>query len=551
MQKATWVKLHPGLWLALGIGLTLKILLLATESVGFHSDEAILGLMARHILNGERPLFFYGQFYMGALDAYLIAISFLFFGQTVLAIRILHVILYAAVLMTTYALAWRMTRNRFAATASSLLIAIPPVLYSVYTTATLGDYQETLLLNNLIFLIVWDILDGRKQSGYWWLVAGVLGGLGWWSMALIVVSLGPLTLQGLWHFRRQLPLKKVPLLLLGFLIGAAPWFYTVIDEGPDQVLDAQSRAEERGDALDDTKLEGSNNQVTRAISLVLFNFPSLFGFKPPWSIDWIAPIIGLWVIVFYILVIWQAIRRGISRKESGYTGIALNSILVGAGLLIFAFVMFRSGADPTGRYILPLYPLLAILVGEWLGRVYQGLEIIPAKYGLYSAVGLLVLCLSYNLWGNVRSIRDNPPGLTTQFDPISHLPHDHDDELIEFLDSIEIDRGYTNYWVAYRFIFLTHERILLSPRLPYKKDVSFTIKDDRYPLYSERVAEAEKIVYITSKHQELDRQLRERFNLLRVDFEEKTIGPYTIFYNFPRHVAPEELAPFELQPDAE
>jgi hypothetical protein len=35
----------------------------------FNSDEAIVGLMARHMLQGERPLFFYGQAYLGSLDA--------------------------------------------------------------------------------------------------------------------------------------------------------------------------------------------------------------------------------------------------------------------------------------------------------------------------------------------------------------------------------------------------------------------------------------------------------------------------------------------------
>jgi hypothetical protein len=62
-------------------------------------------------------------------------------------------------------------------------------------------------------------------------------------------------------------------------------------------------------------------------------------------------------------------------------------------------------------------------------------------------VGLLVLCLGYNLWGNVRSMLQYPPGLTKQFDPISQIPHDHDQELIDFLDSINADRGYSNTWI--------------------------------------------------------------------------------------------------------
>nr|HMN61443.1 hypothetical protein [Anaerolinea sp.] len=53
-----------------------KIILLALDVVPLNSDEAIVGLMARHILLGERPIFFYGQSYMGSLDAFLVAAGF-------------------------------------------------------------------------------------------------------------------------------------------------------------------------------------------------------------------------------------------------------------------------------------------------------------------------------------------------------------------------------------------------------------------------------------------------------------------------------------------
>lgn len=538
------LRTHPGLWLALGIGLTLKIILLATESVSFHSDEAVLGLMARHILQGHRPIFFYGQLYMGALDAYLIAASFAIFGQTVLAIRLVQVILYLATLATTYGLAWRITQNRFAATSAALLFAIPPVMVSVYTTATLGDYQEILLLNNLIFWIVWDIFGGKKQSGVWWFLAGILAGLGWWSLALIIVSLAPLTLQGLWHFRRKLPLKKVAVLLLGFLIGAGPWVYAVADHGPSAILNAQSRPESQEDSLAETDLEGSATQVTRLISLLLFNLPSLFGLKPSWSIDWIAPIIGIPLVMMYILILWGFVRRVLARKEPIFVQTALTSMLVGAVALMFTFVMFPSGGDPTGRYILPLYPLLAILVGDWISRQRQQTQKPTPTYRVWLTSGFLMLLLGYNLWGNIRSMRDNPPGLTPQFSEISDIPNSDDDALIDFLDSISVKRGYTSYWVSYRFAFLTHERILLVPLLPYKEDLSYGKVDNRYPAYVEEVTQATEVVYVTASHPELDRQLRERLIALQINFDEKQIGRFTIFYHLSRHVAPQELAPF-------
>ena len=65
-----------------------KIILLALDVVPLNSDEAIVGLMARHILQGERPFFYYGQSYYGPLDAYLTSLLFAVFEPNDFALRI-------------------------------------------------------------------------------------------------------------------------------------------------------------------------------------------------------------------------------------------------------------------------------------------------------------------------------------------------------------------------------------------------------------------------------------------------------------------------------
>ena len=71
----------------------LKVWLVAGGRVPFNADEAVVALMARHILQGQRPFFFYGQAYMGSLDAYLIAAGFNWFGEQVWVIRGVQAIL--------------------------------------------------------------------------------------------------------------------------------------------------------------------------------------------------------------------------------------------------------------------------------------------------------------------------------------------------------------------------------------------------------------------------------------------------------------------------
>ena len=141
----------PGLTVVLAI--LYKAIWLAAGAVPFNGDEAIVALMARHILQGERPAFFYGQAYLGATDAWLVAVSFAIFGETCLAIRLVHVLLFAGVVFTTYLLARRYVRSEWGARAAMLWMALPPTLLTLYTTATLGGYTETLLFGNILLLM--------------------------------------------------------------------------------------------------------------------------------------------------------------------------------------------------------------------------------------------------------------------------------------------------------------------------------------------------------------------------------------------------------------
>src|SRR6188508_1705499 len=54
---------------------------LARWKLGLNSDSAVPVLMARHMLDGERPLYFWGQPYLGAIDSYLAAGLLALFGR--------------------------------------------------------------------------------------------------------------------------------------------------------------------------------------------------------------------------------------------------------------------------------------------------------------------------------------------------------------------------------------------------------------------------------------------------------------------------------------
>src|SRR4030067_806163 len=146
------VRVKAGLVGAIVVAVGLKMSLLAAGSVPFNADEAVVALMARHILQGERPVFFYGQAYMGSLDAYLVAGGFWLFGQKVWVIRGVQGVLYLATLLSTAWLGRAAFGSGKVGMIAAWLLAIPTMNLTLYTTATLGGYGEMLLVGNLILL---------------------------------------------------------------------------------------------------------------------------------------------------------------------------------------------------------------------------------------------------------------------------------------------------------------------------------------------------------------------------------------------------------------
>src|SRR3972149_2161122 len=99
---------------------------LGSGSVPFNADEAVVALMARHILQGERPVFFYGQAYMGSLDAYLVAGGFWLFGEKVWVLRGVQGALYLATLLSTAWLGKAAFRSWKGGVVAAWLLAVPP-----------------------------------------------------------------------------------------------------------------------------------------------------------------------------------------------------------------------------------------------------------------------------------------------------------------------------------------------------------------------------------------------------------------------------------------
>ncbi len=511
--------------------------LILSSKIPFNADEAIVALMARHILAGKIPTFFYGQVYMGSLDAMLVSLGFRIFGEQVWVIRLVQSLLYILTVATTAVLAEKVLHTKKAGLIAGLLAAIPTVNVTLYTTVSLGGYGEALLLGNLLLLLGLRIatLEGssQRQSGHlkqiWLLIWGGIAGLGFWAFGLTLIYALPVAGVMVYQLSKQQSWRQIFgdifWMGLGFMIGSAPWWLFGLRYGLDELLGELTGSAISGSIPYPVLLR----PFYRFYNLILLGSTVILGLRPPWEIRWLMLPILPFILIFWILVFLHTGRRMVQERLENPGLVMLLAVSL---FLLAAFVFTPFGADPSGRYFVPLMIPMTVFAADF---VFKAVE----KKWAQSALVLLVL--GFNLGGTIQSLHLYPPGLTTQFDPVARVDHRKMENLISFLKTNDITRGYTNYWVSYPLAFLSDEEVIFIPQIPYHLDFRYTERDDRYPPYRSLVNEAGKIAYITTNHEPLNQYLRNHFLSSNIRWREKIIGDYQIFYELSKTIRPADI----------
>lgn len=511
----------------LALGIAWKVLLLALDLFPFNADEAIVGLMAKHILEGKVPTFFYGQAYMGSLDAILVAPFMALFGEQVWVIRMVQILLFAALLYLVFRLAHDLFHSTEAALAATVLLAVPSVNVTLYTTVSLGGYNEALLIGAL-FLLQLRRAKERGLSPARVFFLALMAGFGLWVFGLsLVFTLPGMVVLIRWITKeRESQTQLVAITLAGLLIGASPWIVGAVQLGPQALL-----AELFGSAIAGTGGGGlAASWLSHVRNFLLFGPTVILGLRPPWSAQALLPVLAPIPLVFWICVVIITYQRIIQQNLTD-----IEEILLGAaGLLGFAFIITPFGGDPSGRYFLPLSLVLSLLAGGalvWLRT--RG----KAAWGRILVAGLLL----FHIGSTLQAAYRDSEGLTTQFDPVARLDFANLPALVNLLEAREIHYGYTNYWVAYPLAFKTDEEFIFVPSLPYHQDFRFSQRDNRYPPYSDKVEAAERIAYITSNHPDLDEAIMSSFETLGVHYQWTYIEPFMVFHDLSMPVRPDQL----------
>lgn len=213
------------------IGLIAHIPFVVRYDLHFQPDFAISMMISRSILEGEWPVFFWGQAYLGTYGNYLTAIAFRVFGVSVPLAGLVSLGIWAAGVGLTTAFAERLLGGR-AASWVGLTAAIASPYANHYITQPYSSYETApVLAIGVLAGLLWsrkllEVPLGISTAACWMLLGAFLG-FGWWTTRLFLpaVAAAALTvlLRGSWRAQAvRRALAGIMLLLAGFLLGASP-----------------------------------------------------------------------------------------------------------------------------------------------------------------------------------------------------------------------------------------------------------------------------------------------------------------------------------------
>lgn len=409
-----------GLAAAALAGIAMRIWVLGSPLGSINSDEAIVGLMARHIVShGDVPVFFWGQPYGGSFEVILTAGAFSVFGSSVLALKAVPLALSAFTTLLIVLIGRRFVGPRPAWLAAAAFW-VSTGNYVWWSTKASGFYWASLVFGLLFFLLAAHLAE---RPGGWrtWAALGLVGGLGWWTSPQILYFVVPGLAWLAWRARRALR-RGLVAATPAAAVGAGPWLAYNVETGW-----ASLRLPE----------EPGQSYLLHLGAFFTRGIPVALGLV----VDdrWVVPV--LFPIVYLAVV--AAVGWGVWHRPGRVRPLVLL-------LLAYPFIFAAFPTPPyiaEGRYVLLLAPALWLLLAHWAA---------PARLAAIGLVPIVFLSIA-----NLHAIRDTSVPVA----PDVRMPNE-DSELLRLLEARGVTRLVGNYWIAYRVAFETGERVIATPYNP-------------------------------------------------------------------------------------
>src|SRR5438093_9206232 len=163
-----------------------RFVILLTSQTHVHSDEAIIGLMGKHILEGRYfPFYMYGQPYNAgaAWEAYLGAIAFAFFGVSVILLKGCIVVLSLLCLFLFYRMCLALYDQRTSLLATVAFALAPSLLKWHFQVRGYSWYFLSIPILTMLFA---SIESDRVLNQRTLFLFGVASALSVWCLELAI-----------------------------------------------------------------------------------------------------------------------------------------------------------------------------------------------------------------------------------------------------------------------------------------------------------------------------------------------------------------------------
>jgi 4-amino-4-deoxy-L-arabinose transferase-like glycosyltransferase len=437
------------------IGLIPRLDLLISSDWVIDSDEAIVGLMAKHMLEGKGiPAFYYGQHYMGSLEPITVAVFFWLFGISNFALRLAPLCYFVVLIPIVYLIGYAIL-NRSTARLTALLTSLSPAAFIEWSTKPRGGFIEIVVISALIlYLVLKEIGNSNSINTVRLCWIAFLFGLGWWTnnqilyfalptfLALgfkIAVS-GEVKSQGIGVFLKVVT-KLGVLSISFFLIGSAPfWIHNLNHDFASFGIFNVSK--------DVTKnIQGLFGEA----------LPIILGARRFWTVNDVFTYGTLTVYLLYgsLLIFLLYSLKHFGNAQKGYLqwfgqkqSVVLFLLLCVLSILSIFCVSAFGSLSTAPRYLLPLYPPLCTLIAFSLVHCSQLIKI--------SLVSVLLLVNAASYYYKDKALPGEPFVVNED-----RVMKEHN-ELITWLKEKDIKYIRTNYWIGYRLAFETKEAVTFS-----------------------------------------------------------------------------------------
>lgn len=427
-------------------GIALRLWVHRSELGVPDSDEAVVGLMALRLLEGEWTTFFWGQGFGGSQEAMLTAPLLWVAGPSWAALRAVPVLLTAVAALVV----WRVGRRTLgepAATIAGCLAWLWPPFLVHRLTHQYGFYASGVLYSALLLLLGLRLVE-RPSRGRVGVFGLVLGLALWQSAQVLPVAVGVVA----WTVWRQPAwLRRWWLAVVLALLGALPSLVWNLSHDWGSL---------------DSPIENTTSYAHR---LRIFASPllsMLLGLRTPYTQERLLP-------TALTLAVYAAIAAGFAYGAYRLRDRAASLLFLVAALFPFVYALApQTLFSQEPRYLLVLSPVLVLLVAQLATGYARGIVVLAA------ALAITVVTLD-RMEAYVRDVPPQPPRAPRDLGP-----------LVTALDELGLDRVYADFWLSYRLTFDTGERIVAAQsKLERVGLVDGAVLAARHPFIRHRVYE--------------------------------------------------------------